>query len=398
MRSTHNKYDLVLIGLSKPSDLSTNRLFTREFFYSAKGKLNPRGIIAFCLPGSLTYISRELKDLNGCILNALKEVYSYVRVIPGDYNIVLASDDSNINNADSALIYSRILQRNIKTDILVPAYLEYRLNRNWLDWFNRSMANATKKINRDLMPFAVFQMLIIWNKQFSPQLVYIFESLENLDLRHIAILIFILTVALLFIFRRGRSLIKSSAGYAIATTGFYGMLANLILIFSFQVFYGYLYHNLGILISIFMSGIALGSIYITRNLERAKDTLGILIKLEIFISIFSCILALVLGRLGGMQHVYLIFIALFFIAGLPIGMEFPLAGRIYTENKDNIGQTAGLLYFLDLLGGWLGGILGGVVLLPLFGIFATCMLLLFFKLSSLSLLYAAKKRLTKEPI
>ncbi|MGD0335731.1 MAG: hypothetical protein ABSB18_01320 [Candidatus Omnitrophota bacterium] len=397
--NSRNKYDVILIGLSNPSELSTSRFFTAEFFFSLKMRLNPQGVIAFWLPGSSSYIGPDLKDLNGCILNAAKTAYSYLRVIPGDYNIVMASGDSGIDKVDAALVYERLIKRNVKAPILTSKYLEYRLSGERIAWFNRAMAGATEKVNRDLMPFAMFETLILWSKEFSGPLVYILEFLKGLQLRHIFIIILIIYLALLSIFRSRRSLLKPGISYAILTTGFYGMTVNLILIFSFQVFYGYLYQNIGILISIFMAGIALGSIYITGNLAKIKDPVGLFIKTEALTGLFACILALILVQLGYMRSsAYLIFMVMFFIAGLPLGLEFPLAGKIYLEGRNNTGEVAGLLYFLDLLGGWFAGLLAGVVLIPVLGVFATCMALALLKLSSVGLLFAAKNGLTRGAI
>ena len=395
VKNTPNRYDVVLIGLSKPVDLSANRVFTQEFFALVKKRLNPEGIIALYLPGSLTYLSSQLRDLNASILNGLKGVYNYVRIIPGDYNIFLASDSEGIIRVTPELLTQRINRQNIKTDILVPAYLDYRLDKRWLDWFTHSSIGATKKINRDFMPAAVFQMLILWNKQFSKGLAHTLERAESLDLGVILGWICAVTLLLCIIFYYKHNPIKLTIIYGIATTGFFGMLINLILIFSFQVIYGYLYHRIGLLISIFMAGTALGSIFITRILGRIKNRLGLFIKLEAAIIIFSYAAAIIITGLSGYTSLLpIIFIILFFISGLLIGLEFPLATGIYLAKKEKIGLASALLYFSDLMGGWVAGIVGGVVFLPVLGLFKTCMVIVFLKLSSLFLLVIFAKRLT----
>jgi len=386
VRNTLNKYDVVLIGLSRPSDLTSNRILTQEFFSLVRKRLAPDGIIALTLPGSLTYLSQELKNLNACILNGLKNIYVCVRIIPGDYNMFLASDSEDILAANPDLIRQRISQRNIKTDILIPAYLDFRLNKQWVDWFQGSLIGATRKINQDLRPFAVYQMLVLWNKQFSPGITYIFGVLENLNLSFLFALISGITLALFYIFYRRRNK-NLTVVYSIATTGFFGMLANLVLIFTFQIFYGYLYYMIGILISIFMAGIALGGIFMTAGLRRIKNGLRLFIGFEVLIVVFSFVTALTITKfLWSAHYVSLIFIALFFISGLFLGLEFPLASKIYLGGKGQVGTTAGILYSADLIGGWVAGVLGSIVLLPVLGLFNTCMIMLMLKLSSLALL------------
>jgi spermidine synthase len=389
IRTTGNQYDLILIGLSKPSDLSSNRLFTQEFFTLAKDRLRADGILAFWLPGSLTYLSQELKDLNACISNGLKNTYKYVRVIPGDYNIFLASSSQDILKIDSRLIAQRIKEQNIKSNLLIPSYLDYRLDGRSLDWFKLSLEGSTKKVNQDFLPLAVFKMLMILNKQFSPLLAKYLEMAEKLDLKRIAIFIFTVTLLLFYIFnRKSARLAKLSIAYSIATTGFFGMTASLILIFSFQIFYGYLYYKIGLLVSIFMAGIASGSILTTHGLKKIKNVLRLLIWLEVIVLVFAYLLAWLITKGAGL------FFILFFISGMLMGLEFPLASKIYLAKRGRIGEVAGLLYGADLLGGWVAGLFGGILFLPILGLFKTCLVMLMLKLSSAFLLIIFRKRLS----
>jgi spermidine synthase len=113
VNKTQNRFDLIFIGLSAPQELQTNRLFTSEFFSVAKKRMNPGGIIVLTLPGSLTYLSAELKDLNGCILNTLKGVYRSVRIIAGDATLYLASDSEKLERVKQGEIIRRLEERKI---------------------------------------------------------------------------------------------------------------------------------------------------------------------------------------------------------------------------------------------------------------------------------------------
>jgi spermidine synthase len=152
---------------------------------------------------------------------------------------------------------------------------------------------------------------------------------------------------------------------------------------------------IGILITIFMAGIALGSIFMTAGLKRNKNELRLFIGLEALIVAFSFVTALTITRfLWSAYYTALIFIALFFISGLLLGLEFPLASKIYIREKKEVGRTAGVLYSADLIGGWVAGIVGSIVLLPVLGLFNTCLIIVMFKLSSLFLLLTSRKGLT----
>jgi len=383
LRISPDTYDAALIGFTVPRDLSTNRLFTAESFGLIKKRLNPGGILAFCLPGSLVHLSRQLRDTNASVLSALKSAFPFVRVIPGDYNMFLASDSPRVIDLTVKGVSERLASRRIKPGLLVPDYLAYRLDRKWVEWFNQSISGATKKVNRDFAPIAVFETLVLWNKKFSPSMGAFLQSFAGLNLATVALGFLLLTLALSAFLRCSRKGLRIVA-YSIFTTGFFGMLANLILIFAFQVFYGYLYRHIGILISIFMTGIALGSILISAGLKSAIKGLRAFALIEFILVAFVLIMAGVITR-GFLPGYYtvLAFILLFLISGILMGLEFPLASRLYLETQKEVGATAGILYASDLMGGWLAGILGGVILLPVLGLFNTCLVIVLFKLSSL---------------
>jgi spermidine synthase len=383
IRTTPNRYDVISIGLSRPQDLSVNRLFSQEFFVLSSKRLNPNGIFAIYLPGSLSYLSPELKDINASILNGLKAVYACVRIIPGDYNIFIASDSKGVMEVDPALLTQRLTDRKLSPGILVPGYLDYRLSQRWVEWFQQASVGATKEINRDMRPIAVLEMLTLWTKQFSLFGSRILTMAKALNVGIISIVILTLTTAFLLIARRFNQA-RFGVAYAIATTGFFGMLANIILIFSFQVFYGYLYYKIGLLISIFMAGAAVGSLLMTRWMEKIKNDGRAFAMCELAIIFFSLSLPWVISATGAYSGI-------FFIPGFLLGIQFPLASKIYMKGKENVGETAGALYGADLIGGWVAGILGGIVFLPVLGLLNTCLVMVMLKLSSLVLLKVNNK-------
>jgi len=207
-------------------------------------------------------------------------------------------------------------------------------------------------------------------------------------------ILFTLLTSLFFVKRP--SLSRQSLPYAIFTTGLAGMIFNLAVIFAFQTFYGYLYHQIGLLIAIFMFGVALSSFYITRHLGRLERDSNLFLKIEIAIILFSFLFPFVfsipsqsLEKTAISLLIYPLFLIMSFFSGLSIGLQFPLASKIYLAlpgKKGIIGHTAGLLYGADLLGGFLGGLFGGVLLLPILGLRESCFMMGLIKMSSLALL------------
>jgi spermidine synthase len=170
------------------------------------------------------------------------------------------------------------------------------------------------------------------------------------------------------------------------------------LIFTFQSIYGYVFSWIGLLVASFMAGAACGAMLITTALERIKNCLKLFIRIELAIICFSVacpfIFLTVHEYLGspGVFFSRMLFLIISFICGLLIGSQFPLANKIYLRNSTSLSQTAGLLYASDLLGGWFGGIIGAVVLLPVLGLVGTCITVALLKLTSFIVLTTQPNR------
>jgi len=392
VRKTQHRFDMIFIGIPVPQELQTNRLFSFQFFATAREKMNPDGIVALTLPGSLTYISPELRDLNTCLLNTLKNVFRSVRVVPGDVNLYLASNSSQLKKLTADEIIKRFEQRKIQTSLFTKGYIEYRLHERWTKWFLKSVEGKEIQINSDLRPVAVLLSLSYWNALFSPYLTGIFNWFEGFSVQISLALLTLFTLLIGAAFLMKTHLARQAIPYVIFTTGLAGMIFNLAIVFTFQTFYGYLYHQIGMLIATFMFGVALSSFLITQRLDRIRRDSILLLTMEIGIILFSLLFPFVFSVPS--QHletptasflIYGMFLVMSFLSGVCIGLQFPLATRIYLgapEKREALGHAAGLLYGADLLGGFLGGLFGGVLLLPILGLKESCLVTAMLKISS----------------
>ena len=398
LNKTERRYDLILIGLSNPNDLQTNRFFTVEFFTLAKTRLKEQGILLINLPGSLTYLSDELKKLNSCIWKTLKEVYKYVKIIPGETNLFLASDTLDLTAVTADKLSQRLAHRKLEVNLITPFYINYRLDERRRSWFINSIKETGIRLNRDYRPSGVFYSLSLWNVQFSPKLQKIFSRLDEPETLPFILLslafIFILTARVF-----SKNMLKISLSLCLITTGFSGMLFDLIIVFAFQVVYGYIYHRIGLIITAFMMGTGLGGIAITLCMEKIKRDRLAFLSLEAGLILFSMLLPVIfLKIIPGWQEMGILFSfePLFYLlsltGGILVGAEFPLAVKIFLKKSINFSRSVGLLNALDLTGGWLGGILGGIVLLPILGLGQTCLVLVMLKLTALILLILSSKR------
>lgn len=378
LKITPSKYDIIFVGLLDPSDLQTNRFFTREFFYLAKNKLNDEGILVIGLPGSLSYLNDELKNLNGCIYKTLKDIFPYVRVFPGDgVNFFLSSESMNVFINEQEII-RRVKKHYPSTDQTIPWYIEQKFHPGWQDWFLKSIEGHTRKTNQDFSPIGMFYSIAYWNTRFSPYLRGLFKLFEKIDLL-LVIFLFSGFIAAFLLFRlRYQNFPLIVVPFCITATGFAGMIFDLVLIFAFQSIYGYVFHWLGFLVTAFMTGVVVGGGIMTFLLPKIKRDIYVFTGIEL--ALFCLSIALLFTFLLYQHLDYLstsilqiLFLALSFLSGVLIGSEFPLANKIYLKNNPNLSKSAGLLYGCDLLGGWLGGIIGGILLLPILGIVGTCL-------------------------
>ena len=400
LKQTKNQYDVIFVGVQEPSNLQANRFFTKEFFSLVKERLNKGGILVLGLPGSLTYFNEGLRNLNSSIFNTLENVFSHIRVIPGDgRNLFLSSDSREITQIDKEQIIERLSQRNIAAEVIVPWHIEKKLHHGWQDWFSRFIEKGSQKINSDFTPLGVFYSISHWNAVFAPSLRGIFSQIERINLRGV-VLLFAILFLLYFIFRpKKRHFFQGSIALSIITTGFAGMMFSLMVIFAFQSIYGYVFSTIGILVASFMAGAAGGAMLITSLLERIKNYYKVFITIELAIIGFAIAFPFAflavptyLGNSESFIFFMMLFLTLSFISGFLTGSQFPMANKLYLQKSRSLSQTAGLLYASDLLGGWFGGIVGAVVLLPVLGLTGTCITVALLKLTSFTVMTTQRDR------
>ncbi len=189
----------------------------------------------------------------------------------------------------------------------------------------------------------------------------------------------------------GRSkTIHLPAALAIMTSGFAGLTFSIIVLFAFQTLHGYLYQKIGILVAAFMLGLALGGFLMTRIMNGLRNDALALAKVELAIITYSLMLPPLLVLL--FAHIAQIpafipeelpLLLLNCVAGFLIGLQFPLANKMYLGGNAGVGKISGTLYAADLCGAIFGALLAGVFLIPILGITGTCLVIVLFKIASL---------------
>lgn len=386
LKKTKNFYDLIILGITEPYNLESNRFFTLEFFEIIKGHLERDGIFVFCLPGSLRFYNEELKNLNSCIYNTLKKTFSYVRVFPGEgKNIFLSSGSEYILKKDKEKIIERLIERNIKANVLLPWHVESKMHIGWKKYFYDFIKDGSKKLNTDFKPIGVFYNLSYYISIYEPFLLNFYKFFEKISFFYIFLFFFLFF--LFYIYLKFKSFIfsKISIPFVITTSGFAGMVFDLAIVFAFQCVYGYIFSWIGFLISFFMFGTAFGAFFIMRIIKRFKTLKKILIFLDSLIIFLCLVIPFSFFLLNKFYLFYIspfsifLFLIFSFLSGFLLGAQFPLASEIYLKQKASLTKTAGTLYACDLIGGFLGGFIFSIFLFPALGLFGASLFVFLIK-------------------
>jgi len=394
--------DVVIVDVLAPSTSQINRFYTAEFFGEVKLILTPGGVLSLSLGRYENYVSKELARMLASAHATLRQSFRNVLVIPGGRVFFLASDGELFPD-----IAARIEQRRIPTQLVNRHYLDAMLTPDRISDLQRAMAQ-TAAVNRDFSPVLYYYHLMHWMSQFKVR----FGVLETALLVALAVYLFTIRPVPLAIFVSG---LAASA-------------LEVVLLLGFQILYGSVYGQLGIIVTMFMAGLAVGAWVGNRGLmrndtnphpgprsplapptagkplpsrkgegnfsptssgERIKvrgqavhtgdwEAMRLLAVLAFAIAGLSVLVPLVLmalGRLGGtttgLVTVRVVIALLTFVLAMLVGMEFPVASQVEFVGR---AATASRLYTADFVGASLGALLASTFLIPLIGVTAVCLL------------------------
>ena len=397
IKSTDNIYDCVIVHLGDPYTAQLNRYYTVEFFQEVKKILRDSGILSFALTSSESYMSRELKSFLKSIYASLKKVFFDVKVIPGDTAYFLACDKKGVLTYDYRVLIDRIKERNIDIKYVREYYLFSKLSPEKVSFTENSLRLEKQvKINYDFRPISYYYNMIFWAAHFKDS--FFKKILETVSANKIWNTLLALC-AFIFLFgairiKRYKELARPASIIAVLTLGFTQMSLQVIILLSFQIIYGYVFYKLGLIITCFMAGLALGGLWIIRIMPRLKKELFFFSRTQLVICVYCLLLPIILRWFSNSHNEASSWISanvissfLPLIAGFIAGAQFPLANKIYLQGKEEeLGRMAGLTYGMDLLGSCLGALLAAIFFIPILGIAQTCWLIATVNLAVLALL------------
>jgi spermidine synthase len=377
LKKTSEKYNLIMVNFPVPSTLLLNRYYTIEFFRLVRDHLVHNGLFSISLPGSETFLSKELMELNRTIYASLKEVFPYVRILVGNDNIYLGANQENINGIGPEVLVDRLLARNIRTSLISGWYLKYKLDPERFGSFVSDIEKyKQQRLNKDQEPKAVIKSMVFLNMISSPFIAAFLTVSENVPFSACLVLIGVAVIVMTIyqLLSRNQPYIMT----AIISSGFTGMFMNITLILAFQISYGNVYHYIGLLISSFMFGLAFGS-YLAMKMTKP---LLFQVEVAIVIHIFLAYVFFAAEPEGLLITAVLIY-TFSFISGALTGAEYPLAVSLSNQSGKSVSINAGKLYAIDLIGAFGGAILTAIFLLPVLGIKNSLLIIIIMKAGSL---------------
>ena len=361
-------YDLILVGMPEPSSGQANRFYTQEFFAQCALKLNPGGILAFRLRAAENLWTLPMTRRTVSIYRALEAVFPEVLFLPGTTNIVTASREPLPWKAE--IMSRRLLDRNITARLVSPNYIRYLFTNDRFFETKKLLKSVAAPPNTDVRPVCYQYAFTSWLSKFFPRMALIdFSSLIEKNAVKPPFS-FLLWISLPLAFLLCRLLPALRRIVLVAVAGFLGMVLETILILYYQVKFGVLYQDIGLLLMGFMAGLALGAFVMKVLMSRIDDKGSLARWYGIGLLAGFCLLSMMTATKVAMSAS----LSLVHTAGFLLTAGFLVAGIFaYTSVYGIQDQKSVIspLYSSDLFGGCLGSLIGSLILIPLLGLDVT---------------------------
>lgn len=411
------KYDMIIVDAPDPATAVLNRYYTREFFREAREILNPDGVFVSGLMSTPDLRGRAVANRNAAIYHTMSSVFERVLPIGDRYLFFFASADPDQLSADPYILQRRYEQRWIEAQGFSGLHYHVLLEKSQMrrvNWVVRNHGRSplshlegpastpvfpdpvlkqekTEKllppvntdyfINSDFKPIGYFYTLMFWDEITRLGQWYSLELL--LKVKHwwvMPLIIFPVFVVLgLGIFTKkshSRADIHFAIVFTAFTTGFSTMVLQIALLFSFQSIYGFIYETVGLIVAMFMVGLAMGA-FMAQNLVKDRSNINILALVQLIMALTAGAMAFILPLVAGLKvlaMIFALFSGLTFTAGFINGVDFPLTTACYLGLGKGAERSAGHIYSAELMGACLGAAAASALVAPVMGILACCFL------------------------
>ncbi|MFO7665850.1 MAG: hypothetical protein R6V76_04470 [Desulfobacterales bacterium] len=341
LANTGKIYDAIILNLPEPETYQVNRFYTDSFYDIAKKRLSSGGILSFSMEGYDNYLAEPQRQKISSVYNTLSRYFKNVLLLPGQNIYFLASQfPLNTDIPDS------LKSKNVSTSYISSYYYgnitDERINQL------KELLDKSSPINTDIYPKLMNIMFMQWFAKFSTSPFVFIIILSVLSL-----------IYLVWI---------TKEEFVLFSTGCMAMGTEILVIFAFQIFYGYIYLKIGLIITIFLAGLLPGA-WIGNRYGGNKKIL--LVITDVILILLTGILIIAFVQAG-----YTIPLSAFllygFIVSMTCGCQFPAALKMRGDSNPAVTK----LFSADLIGAAVGTLLISVAVIPYFGIIwsATCLI------------------------
>ena len=360
-------YDLIVLGMPQPESGQANRFYTKEFFLSCRRHLSADGVLALRLRAAENLWTPLLTWRNASVVNALRSVFPQINVLPGTVSVVVAASQLS-QSAD--LPAKRFVRRDLSARRMSSAYIHYLYENDRRQEIAQLLAGCQAPVNTDRRPVGYISSLLLWFARFHPSLSL--HEVGSHRVRNGVIVSVLLAIGfpLLLLLRSAAPLARSVALAAVA--GLSAMVLEGVVVLAYQTSRGVLYQDLGLLLSLFMLGLAVGAMIWGGRRQRRADEPSSWDRRFLLLSVSGLSLftaALVQwGAISSLAWSTVVLVA----AGAVTGALFAEAAR---GSREEMRRKMGKLYAADLAGGCVGAVLTSLILAPFLGLVLTAVVI-----------------------
>lgn len=356
LENANKVYDAIIVNLTEPDTFQVNRFFTDHFFALAKKHLSKQGVLSFSMDGFDNYLAESQRQKLSSLYNTAATYFKNVLMLPGQ-KIVFLCRALPIETDIPLNLSKRGVQARY-----INGYFYGNLTPERISRLNALVDPATPK-NRDLFPQLMRLMFLQWFSKFSTSPTVF-----------VVVLIICCSIYIVRI---------SAEEFVLFSTGFMVMGTEILVIFTFQIFFGYIYLQIGLIITVFLLGLLPGAVFGEKFRDRGRRTLVLTDMMMI------ALMAVLILTVEYMSHSLpvVFFITFGFIISLLCGVQFPVALFLRGGDAPAVTKT----FSADLMGAACGTLVTNVWLIPYFGIIGAAAGLIGLKMCSLMVLGASRK-------
>ena len=349
---TEKIYDAIIVNLPEPGTFQINRFYTHRFFEMARKHLATGGMLSFSMQGYDNYLAEPQRQKLSSLFNTVKAHFKNVVLLPGQKVFFLCSDGPL--TVDIPAVLER---RNIAT-AYISSFFVGNLTRQRIQHLNQGMDPSTP-VNTDTAPYLMGLMFSQW-----------FAKFKTSPLGFFLVWAILSTIYLFNISREE---------YVLFSTGCMTMGSEILVIFAFQIYFGYIYLQIGIIVTVFLAGLLPGA-WLGNKLQR-PDKQALVVSDGLLMAL---LVAFILAVVGFGDQLAISFYLIFgFAVSLVCGFQFPVAQVLRGSDDAAAART----FSADLMGAACGTLLTSVVLIPYMGILPAAGVLVGLKLVSLVLMW-----------